>query len=72
MDVSGQPPSSGPARIGERATLPVFLDLEGKPAEDDVDVPGLHHAGTGSANLFAGHSYRGGVPLSCAPLQARS
>lgn len=31
MDVSGLPPSSGNDRIGELATLPVFLDLKGKP-----------------------------------------
>ena len=31
MDVSGRPRNSGPARIGTLATLPVFLDLKGKP-----------------------------------------
>jgi uroporphyrin-III C-methyltransferase/precorrin-2 dehydrogenase/sirohydrochlorin ferrochelatase len=31
MDVSRQPRSNGNQRIGELATLPVFLDLKGKP-----------------------------------------
>jgi uroporphyrin-III C-methyltransferase / precorrin-2 dehydrogenase / sirohydrochlorin ferrochelatase len=49
MDVSGQPRNSGNQRIGELATLPVFLDLKGKP----VLVAGESDGAAWKAELLA-------------------
>lgn len=49
MDVSGQPRNSRTGRIGELATLPVFLDLKGKP----VLVAGESDGAAWKAELLA-------------------
>lgn len=49
MGVSGQPQNSGTARIGALATLPVFLDLKGKP----VLVAGESDGAAWKAELLA-------------------
>ena len=49
MDVSGRPRNSGSGRIGELATLPIFLDVKGKP----VLVAGESDGAAWKAELLA-------------------